>query len=541
MQQTVKTKQNIVLSIALLASDRKDTIGKCLESLAAIRKSVPSELIILDTGCSPEVRKVLEAYADKITDFTWCNHFSEARNVTLRMAEGEWFLYLDDDEWFSDTEDLVAFFTSGEYKHYASASYVQRNYLDMQGSQFTDTRVGRMAKRTPQLEFRSKIHEYLAPISGDNKSLCARVDHYGYVYDTEEKKRAHFERNRVLLEQMIMEEPMVLRWRLQLLQEYRTMDDYARMEELGSAGIRMIRENSAGTWKEMELTLYTGSFYAAQILAYMGQEDYLHAYTLCETAKKEKYSTRLFRAFLEEMLAKALFYIGLRKQTLEEGVEFFRQSEQNAFAYLQEYAYFSANPQELYTLQVAPFVGECFDLVKIKEIYSILICDGLKLKSTDNLGKYIEKLCWNEQHVYVFEEIADILIEAMNRFAEKYKGKKFLENTEYAAYTKTLRIMHQHHALWEYFCDEIEKRQRHGLDMNGIIRLIDNVMPNEIEKGVQTSETDALVIQIKEQIQLLITNGMRDQALVAIEQIKRLIPEDEQLQELEQMCMDDIK
>ena len=92
MQQTVKTKQNIVLSIALLASDRKDTIGKCLESLAAIRKSVPSELIILDTGCSPEVRKVLEAYADKITDFTWCNDFSEARNVTLRMAEGEWFL-----------------------------------------------------------------------------------------------------------------------------------------------------------------------------------------------------------------------------------------------------------------------------------------------------------------------------------------------------------------------------------------------------------------------------------------------------------------
>ena len=174
-------------------------------------------------------------------------------------------------------------------------------------------------------------------------------------------------------------------------------------------------------------------------------------------------------------------------------------------------------------------------------MYSIRICNGLKLNQVRNLDQYVEMLRWDEPHVYVFEEIADILIEAMNRFAEKYKGKKFLENTEYAAYTKTLRIMHQHHALWEYFCDEIEKRQRHGLDMNGIIRLIDNVMPNEIEKGVQTSETDALVIQIKEQIQLLITNGMRDQALVAIEQIKRLIPEDEQLQELEQMCMDDIK
>ena len=47
--------------------------------------------------------------------------------------------------------------------------------------------------------------------------------------------------------------------------------------------------------------------------------------------------------------------------------------------------------------------------------------------------------------------------------------------------------------------------------------------------------------QIKEQIQLLIENGMRDQALVVIAQIKRLIPEDEQLQELEQMCMNEIK
>ena len=83
MQQTAGIKQNIVLSIALLASDRRDTIGRCLESLAVIREAIPSELIILDTGCSQEVRDILEQYADKISDFTWCNDFSKARNVTL--------------------------------------------------------------------------------------------------------------------------------------------------------------------------------------------------------------------------------------------------------------------------------------------------------------------------------------------------------------------------------------------------------------------------------------------------------------------------
>lgn len=536
MQQTAGIKQNIVLSIALLASDRKDTIGRCLESLAAIREAVPSELIILDTGCSREVRDILEQYADKISDFTWCNDFSKARNVTLQMAEGEWYLYLDDDEWFSDAEELIGFFTSGEYKKYASASYIQRNYLDMQGSQYTDTRVGRMAKRTPQLAFQSKIHEYMAPICGENKNLCARVEHYGYVYDTEEKKRAHFERNRVLLEKMIEEEPLSLRWRLQLLQEYRTMDDYGQMDRLGQAGIAMISSSDTE-----ESCIYIGSFYAARILAADGRNDYGQVYSLCREAAADARNTKLCHAFLDEMLAKACFYQGLYADKPKLAREKYLDSEQYAQGYLELQSYFEAHKEELYRQQIAPFVGECFDVVKCKEIYSIRICNGLKLNSTDNLEKYIDKLCWNEPHVYVFEEIADILIEAMNRFAEKYKGKKFLENTEYAAYTKTLQIMHQHHALWEYFCDEIEKRQRHGLDMNGIIRLIDNVMPNEVVKGVQTSETEALVIQIKEQIQLLITNGMRDQALVAIEQIKRLIPEDEQLQELEQMCMDDIK
>ena len=122
MQQTMNCKPNIVLSIALLASDRRDTIKRCLESLSAIREAVISELIILDTGCSKEVREILEQYADKIADFTWCNDFSKARNVTLQMADGEWFLYLDDDEWFVETQDLIDFFQGGEYQNYTSAS-----------------------------------------------------------------------------------------------------------------------------------------------------------------------------------------------------------------------------------------------------------------------------------------------------------------------------------------------------------------------------------------------------------------------------------
>lgn len=537
MQQTMNRKQNIVLSIALLASDRKDTIVRCLESLSSIREAVTSELIILDTGCSKEVRQILEQYADKIENFTWCKDFAKARNVTIQMAEGEWFLYLDDDEWFTETQDLIDFFQSGEYRNYTSASYIQRNYLDMEGSQYTDTRVGRMAKLTPELHFKSRIHEYLTPTGDANKNLLARVDHYGYVYTTEEQKLAHFKRNQTLLEEMIKEEPDVLRWRLQLLQEHRSIDDYAQMERMGVDGI--IRINNSATKEDEEACIYIGSFYAARILAAEGRMDYARVYELCQEAAQDARNTKLCQAFLDEMRVKACFFLGLHSGNDTDATEQYRLSETYAQDYCDAQAYFAANAEELYCQQIAPFVGECLDAVKVKEIYSIRICNGLKLRQVQNLDRYIDELHWNERHVYVFEEIAAILIEAMNGFAKCYESEAIPENEEFLVYGKTLKIMQKQHALWEYFCGEIGARQAQGEDMNGIIRLIGTIFPDEVEKQEPANEIEALAAQVKEQIQLLIAQGMREEARAVIQQVKRILPQDPQLQELEQMCASD--
>lgn len=534
MQQTMNCKPNIVLSIALLASDRRDTIKRCLESLSAIREAVTSELIILDTGCSKEVRQILEQYADKIENFTWCNDFSKARNVTLQMAEGEWFLYLDDDEWFMETQDLIDFFQSGEYQQYTSASYIQRNYLDMEGSQYTDTRVGRMARITPELRFRSRIHEYLEPTGSVHKNLMAYVDHYGYVYATEKQKLAHFKRNQTLLEAMIREEPECLRWRLQLLQEYRSIDDYVQMERLGVDG--MIRIHNSATPDDEEARAYIGSFYAARILAAEGHMDYERVYELCQEAAEDSRNTKLCQTFLEEMRAKACFFLGLRSQDEAYAREQYLLSEQYAQAYLEGKEYFALHQEEFSSQQIAPFVGECLDVVKLKEIYSIRICNGLKLKQVQNLDRYIDELHWNEQHVYVFEEIAAILIESMNGFAKRYESEAIPENEEFLAYGKTLKIMQKQHALWEYFCGEIGKRQDQGEDMNGIIRLIGTIFPDEVEKKESTNELERLASQVIDQIQLLIASGMREEARTVIQQVKKIIPQDPQLQELEQLC-----
>ena len=82
-----------VLTISLLCSGRKNTTKKCLDSLKPIMEQVSSELIIVDTGCDEKTRELLSEYTDQVIPFTWCNDFAKARNVGLKAAKGEWFLY----------------------------------------------------------------------------------------------------------------------------------------------------------------------------------------------------------------------------------------------------------------------------------------------------------------------------------------------------------------------------------------------------------------------------------------------------------------
>ena len=426
--------KNIILSIGLLVSNRRDTIQKCLDSLAPIRKAIPTELIILDTGCDKDLRELLETYADKINSFVWCKDFSKARNVTLDMAEGEWFLYLDDDEWFTEVDELIDFFRSGKYKNYGTASYIQRNYLDFEGSQYTDTWVGRMIKKEADTRFLSKIHEYLSPQRGEHANLHAIVDHYGYVYKTEEDKQKHFERNYVLLKEMIEEEPEELRWKMQLVQELRTVDAFEEMISYGKEYLALSEEEHS-----------IGAFYASVVLGYAGSKDYANVKIWCEKMRQDNRINQLAKTFAELSAANALFYLGEYHASIEA-----------AERYLEYDKYFKAHKKELYLCQYVPFVGEVFDEVKYKELYSLLMCSGLKLKNVDYLGKYIHKLGWQKGQAYVFEEMADTLIEAI------------CDMGYHKTFYHALQIIRNHNGLREYFYSKVDEWKEKGVDVTPV-------------------------------------------------------------------------
>lgn len=432
-------EKKFLLSISLLCSGRSETTIKCLESLELIREKIPCEVIIVDTGCSPMLRCQLANYADVITSFTWCNDFAKARNAGLALARGEWFLYLDDDEWFSDCEEIVTFFTSGKYKKYGAATYIQRNYLDMQGTQYTDSWVPRMIRLDEDTKFVSRIHEYLSPIKGERVVLHSVVEHYGYVYETEEALMAHYERNAGLLKMMIAEEPKELRWYMLLAQEYRTVCKWKELYDLGTSVLAMI-ENKTGT----DVTLAVGTFYGAQILAVKelanGHEEYAEGLKLCMKALTDKRNTELFQAFCTLWMSWFAYWLG---------------DYSDAIVYSQNYLkwldYFEDKEDILVTQRIAPFVADCFDIVMKKQVYSIMICAGLRMKDTAYLTNYVDKLEWNQKQIYVFEDIVPVIAECVQTAKA--------EGSENEAFAMVLALMKENNALWRYY-KECEDRSK---------------------------------------------------------------------------------
>uniref|UniRef100_UPI0040579258 glycosyltransferase n=1 Tax=Agathobacter sp. TaxID=2021311 RepID=UPI0040579258 len=386
-----------ILSISVLASNRRDTIRRCLDSLIPVMEQIPSELILADTSTDPQIRPILEKYTDKVISFTWCNDFSKARNAGLALAKGEWFLYIDDDEWFVEIEELVDFFQSGEYKKYGCANYIQRNFHDPDLVHYSDSWVSRIIKMQKDTHFESKIHEYLVPVPGECKNIRAIANHTGYICVTEEDLKKRFERNSVLLMEMIAEEPKRLRWRVQLAQEYNAVKMWDKLWEFCEENLEYTRDRN----EELD-NRDIGTFYAGAMESLISLGNYEKAKEIGQKALHDKRVNELCQAYVYLRLA----VIAFRTQEWRLAVKCIE-------AYFIIRRELEKKPNRLANQQGALLVNEAFDDIPTKRAYSILIGSGLKQKNTKPLRQYFPLLEWNKKVIYVFMDLVPVLIEAM--------------------------------------------------------------------------------------------------------------------------------
>ena len=88
------------ISVCIITKNEALKLKKCLASL----KRYDVEIVVVDTGSTDETLQVIEECADIKGNYKWNDNFAEARNYSITLANNEWILVLDSDEWIESAD-----------------------------------------------------------------------------------------------------------------------------------------------------------------------------------------------------------------------------------------------------------------------------------------------------------------------------------------------------------------------------------------------------------------------------------------------------
>lgn len=572
----------ILLSISILVSGREETTKDCINSLDRLRAKVPCELILTDTGCPAEIQEWLRKKADKFLKFTWCNDFAAARNVGLRAASGEWFMFMDDDEWFEDTTQLEDFFLSGEYREYNSASYIVRNYVKEDRSLWRDTRPARMVKRRSDTQFIYKVHEGLVPCLNPWKNLEDYVHHTGYVFQDEETRKAKTKRNLGLLLPLIESDFSCMHHYVQAVAEYQADDDYESAYKIADKGIKNLNPLRGDNKR------YIDALYAAAV------------------------RMRVKAGLLEEACAKGKFYLkcaslsDLAAAAIQGDLAiacgaFNREEECLGYAreYLKWKDYFSEN-REAWALQETIVLDSTFEAAEYWTVTQWALAAAICCQNREQLDSLLgmESMAWWQNNIHTWcgkasmakldrvYHAMDALLEEQNpyrlqAFIEVCQGYLFREDTQYWGFEKYHEMADNYadRIIWFYqqlFQPYVLERYQGfvsdmylmALHLQKAVHLADEgdelQALKEIKEAIQLQpsaseilnrytkllhqketerqeaeekkvqkEMEQLSAGIKERIGELLEQGQEEEALTVLAQLRTMLPKDEEIERLE--------
>ncbi|MHA6879130.1 glycosyltransferase family 2 protein [Ralstonia pseudosolanacearum] len=195
MRRQPKPAKRPDLALVVIARNEAACIERCLRSA---RPHV-DRMIVLDTGSTDATVAIAEACGAQVHPFTWVDDFSAARNAALRLADADWNLVMDADEWLeSGADELREACTFGPL-----LGVVCIQSLDDAGgtAQRTNTWIPRLLPRG--VRYQGRVHEQ--PVASLRRVRLPLVfGHDGYVSAKLQKKRG---RNAALLHAELADRP----------------------------------------------------------------------------------------------------------------------------------------------------------------------------------------------------------------------------------------------------------------------------------------------------------------------------------------------
>lgn len=275
MAGQVPERVGIRLSACLIVKNEENHLRRCLESI----KNVVDEIVVVDTGSTDSTISIAREYGATLGFFPWNDDFAAARNESLKLATGNWALWIDADEEL--TPDSVEAIRSALIRPQFAGFYIPIiNYTEEvgEGDQFVHSPV-RLFRLLRGVEFTGRIHEQVVPSLNRFDLPYATIEkaqllHHGYR-PAMVAERNKIERTVRILEAEVSENPAnSFQW-FNLGNAFTIAKRYAEAEEACKKSIETLAANDS----------HGHNVYQILTEVYEKQGRYQEALALIETAE----------------------------------------------------------------------------------------------------------------------------------------------------------------------------------------------------------------------------------------------------------------
>lgn len=225
----------------VIAKNEEKNIEYCLKHL----KSVVDEQIVVDTGSTDRTVEISKELGAKIFHFDWIDDFSAARNFALEKARGDWIIFLDCDEYFTDGSIPLIRGYLKNINGNKKIDGVRTEIINIDNGKNVISTVKNTSQRIfrnkNSIKYRNRIHEFLIDAKRNEFNFAVtttdgsnelKIIHTGYDKITVHEKNKN-QRNIDLLKKELDENPtdshlnLYISTSLYMNQEYKESLDYA--------------------------------------------------------------------------------------------------------------------------------------------------------------------------------------------------------------------------------------------------------------------------------------------------------------------------
>ena len=212
------------ISLCMIVRDEENTLPLCINSV----KDIVDQMVIVDTGSLDNTIQIAKSFGAEVYDYEWSDHFSKARNESIKYAKGDWILWMDADETLdpSSTSELKKITGNNKKYHFYSVKISSKNDYE---NKVIYSDAHRIFPNGLGIQFENRIHEQIYPsaisVGAQEKLTEIHIIHEGYNL-TEKKYKKKLLRNLPLLEKMVEEDRQNSYAHFTLAQNYSGLNKY---------------------------------------------------------------------------------------------------------------------------------------------------------------------------------------------------------------------------------------------------------------------------------------------------------------------------